>query len=71
MPVLFEKEGRLPGQIVGRSPYLQPVHVIASSSLIGEIAQVRITAAEANSLFGTLAEPSAQRRAQAPAAAGA
>ncbi len=28
--VLFEKPGRHPGQIVGRSPYLQPVHVIGT-----------------------------------------
>jgi tRNA-2-methylthio-N6-dimethylallyladenosine synthase len=53
--VLFEKPGRLPGQVVGRSPYLQPVHVMAPSSLIGEIATVRITGVEANSLSGTLA----------------
>src|SRR5262247_2893126 len=33
--VLFEKAGRYPGQIVGRSPYLQPVQVMAPSSLIG------------------------------------
>ena len=52
--VLFEKSGRLPGQIVGRSPYLQPVQVMAPSSLIGEIATVRITGVGSNSLFGTL-----------------
>jgi len=52
--VLFEKPGRLPGQQAGRSPYLQAVHVMAPSSLIGEIASVRITGVGANSLFGTL-----------------
>ena len=30
--VLFEKPGRLPGQLVGRSPYLQPVQVMAPPS---------------------------------------
>jgi tRNA-2-methylthio-N6-dimethylallyladenosine synthase len=54
LDVLFEKPGRHPGQLVGRSPYLQPVHVIAPSSLIGEIASARITGVEANSLSGTL-----------------
>jgi tRNA-2-methylthio-N6-dimethylallyladenosine synthase len=54
LDVLFEKPGRHPGQLVGRSPYLQPVHVIAPSSLIGEIASARITSVEANSLSGTL-----------------
>jgi tRNA-2-methylthio-N6-dimethylallyladenosine synthase len=52
--VLFEKPGRLPGQVVGRSPYLQPVQVMAPSSLIGDIATVRITGIGSNSLFGTL-----------------
>jgi tRNA-2-methylthio-N6-dimethylallyladenosine synthase len=52
--VLFEKPGRLPGQIVGRSPYLQPVQVVAPSSLIGEIAAVRVTGVGSNSLFGAL-----------------
>ena len=53
--VLFEKPGRHPGQIVGRSPYLQPVPVMAPASLIGEIAPVTITEVSTNSLFGTLA----------------
>jgi tRNA-2-methylthio-N6-dimethylallyladenosine synthase len=67
--VLFEKPGRLPGQIVGRSPYLQPVQVMAPSSLIGEIATVGITGVGSNSLFGALA--SAREREPAPAAMGA
>jgi tRNA-2-methylthio-N6-dimethylallyladenosine synthase len=68
--VLFEKDGRLPGQIVGRSPYLQPVHVMAASSLIGEIAAVTITEIGANSLFGTLVAPPAQHAAPALAMLG-
>jgi tRNA-2-methylthio-N6-dimethylallyladenosine synthase len=67
--VLFEKPGRLPGQIVGRSPYLQPVQVMAPSSLIGEIAAVGITGVGSNSLFGTLAP--ALARVPAPAEMGA
>jgi tRNA-2-methylthio-N6-dimethylallyladenosine synthase len=63
--VLFERTGRHPGQIVGRSPYLQPVQVEAPSSLIGEIASVTITEVASNSLFGALA------REPALAAAGA
>jgi tRNA-2-methylthio-N6-dimethylallyladenosine synthase len=53
--VLFEKEGRHPGQIVGRSPYLQPVQVMAAKTLIGRVASVTITEVSSNSLFGTLA----------------
>ncbi len=59
--VLFEKPGRLPGQLVGRSPYLQPVNVMAEASLIGELAAVTITRAGPNSLFGELAHPAPHR----------
>src|SRR5262249_49352669 len=55
--VLFEKAGRLPGQLVGRSPYLQPVQVMAPAALVGEVVAVTITRAGANSLFGELASP--------------
>jgi tRNA-2-methylthio-N6-dimethylallyladenosine synthase len=55
LPVLFEKPGRHPGQVIGRSPYLQGVHVTGPQSLIGRIAAVAITAAERNSLAGALA----------------
>jgi tRNA-2-methylthio-N6-dimethylallyladenosine synthase len=54
--VLFEKPGRHKGQIVGRSPYLQPVPVAAPQSLIGEIATVIITETAGNSLMGTLVQ---------------
>jgi tRNA-2-methylthio-N6-dimethylallyladenosine synthase len=54
--VLMEKPGRDPGQLVGRSPYLQPVHVPAPEALIGAMVPVTITQTIANSLFGTLAE---------------
>jgi tRNA-2-methylthio-N6-dimethylallyladenosine synthase len=53
--VLFERPGQRPGQIVGRSPYLQPVHVMAPSSLIGDIHAVTIDDVGSNSLFGHLA----------------
>ena len=54
-PVLFEKTARETGQIMGRTPYQQPVHVIAQPSLIGSVADVRIERRTANSLHGTLA----------------
>jgi tRNA-2-methylthio-N6-dimethylallyladenosine synthase len=52
--VLLEKPGRHPGQLVGRSPYLQPVNVMAPADLIGEIVPVRIVEVGPNSLFGVL-----------------
>src|ERR1700716_2094502 len=63
--VLFEKPGRHAGQIVGRSPYLQPVVVTAPTSMIGEIAAVTVTEASANSLFGALAEAPGEAGARA------
>jgi len=54
--VLFEKAGKYPGQLVGRSPYLQPVHVAASAALIGEIRRVSIHDIDRYSLFGDLVE---------------
>jgi tRNA-2-methylthio-N6-dimethylallyladenosine synthase len=65
--VLFEKPGRYAGQLVGRSPYLQPVQVAAPGAMIGMIATVTITEVASNSLFGTLAHTSALE----PALAGA
>jgi tRNA-2-methylthio-N6-dimethylallyladenosine synthase len=53
--VLFERAGRHPGQLVGRSPYLQPVQVDAAPALIGTTTPVTITEIASNSLFGTLA----------------
>ena len=54
LPVLFTGPGRHPGQIVGRSPFLQPVHVTGPTELIGKEIPVRIVAALPNSLSATL-----------------
>jgi tRNA-2-methylthio-N6-dimethylallyladenosine synthase len=58
LDVLCTGPGRRPGQISGRTPYLQPVHVTGSAALIGRIVPVRIDDARPNSLGGSLAEPS-------------
>ncbi len=58
VPVLFEKQGRHPGQAIGKSPYLQSVHVNNGEHLIGTLAEVKIVDAGPNSLSGELvAEP--------------
>lgn len=54
LDVLFEKPGRNPGQLIGRSPYLQSVHVTAPDRLLGQIVPVRIESAARNSLAGAL-----------------
>jgi tRNA-2-methylthio-N6-dimethylallyladenosine synthase len=54
IPVLFERPGRRAGQLVGRSPYLQPVHAEAARDLLGRIMPVEISAAGPNSLSGVI-----------------
>jgi len=59
LPVLFEKAGTKPGQAIGRSPWLQPVHVENARNLIGRIRDVRIAQVLSNSLKGELVEQNA------------
>jgi len=54
LPVLFEASGRNPGQLTGRSPYLQPVHVEATDDALGQILDVHITEAGGTSLKGVI-----------------
>ena len=54
LDVLFERPGRNPGQIVGRSPYLQAVHALGTPDLIGRIVPVTIESAAKMSLAGRL-----------------
>ncbi len=56
LPVLLEKPGRHDGQLVGRSPYLQAVHLSAPEALLGTIAPVTIEGVKSNSLAGRLAD---------------
>ena len=66
-PVLFEKPGREKGQAVGRSPYLQPVHVDGAADLIGQLREVRIASVMPNSLRGELLGDRPPRPHRAPA----
>jgi tRNA-2-methylthio-N6-dimethylallyladenosine synthase len=60
LPVLITGPGRYPGQIAGRSPYLQPVHLQGPLALTGQEIPVRILSAHTNSLAGaTLTERAA------------
>jgi tRNA-2-methylthio-N6-dimethylallyladenosine synthase len=58
--VLFERAARNPGQIVGRTAYLQPAHVFASPDIIGRVLPVTIGSLERYSLLGELAGAAAQ-----------
>lgn len=52
LPVLLEKPGRVEGQLMGRSPYLQPVHVKGEKAQIGSLKDVHIDGVGTNSLSG-------------------
>jgi tRNA-2-methylthio-N6-dimethylallyladenosine synthase len=53
-PVLFERRGTRPGQLVGRGPWMQAVHAQAPDRLIGRLVDVAIAGGGANSLAGTV-----------------
>ena len=55
LPVLWERPGRRPGQLIGRSPYLQAVWAQAPAELIGRITPALMAEAGPNSLHGRLA----------------
>ncbi|MGQ4274339.1 tRNA (N6-isopentenyl adenosine(37)-C2)-methylthiotransferase MiaB [Terrihabitans sp. B22-R8] len=61
MDVLFDRAGRHPGQVAGRSPFLQPVQMEAPDVKIGDIVSVRILSNGRNSLFG---EPALVKQSQ-------
>ena len=50
--VLFERSGRIPGQLTGKSEYLHAVHADCSESLLGRIIPVKVIRSEPNSLAG-------------------
>lgn len=52
MPVLFEQKGRHKGQLIGRTPYMQNLHIETESANINKIIDVEVTEATTNSLSG-------------------
>jgi len=52
VPVLFAEPGRRPGQMLGKSPWLQSVYVEGGAEMIGRLVNVRLLAAYALSLAG-------------------
>jgi tRNA-2-methylthio-N6-dimethylallyladenosine synthase len=54
VPVLFAEPGRKPGQVVGKTPWLQSVHADGPARLIGRIVDTRLIEGHANSLAGEI-----------------
>ncbi|RJG55202.1 tRNA (N6-isopentenyl adenosine(37)-C2)-methylthiotransferase MiaB [Sphingobium terrigena] len=50
--ILLERTGRFPGQLIGKTPWLQSVHVTAPDHVIGDMIDVDIISAGPNSLAG-------------------
>jgi tRNA-2-methylthio-N6-dimethylallyladenosine synthase len=56
LPVLWERAGKHPGQVAGRSPYLQAVHADGDETLLGAVTPAKIVAAGPNSLASVINE---------------
>lgn len=54
LPVLLERRGRHEGQLVGRTPYNQAIHVSAPAANLGSIAEIAVTGIASHSLTGTI-----------------
>ena len=54
MPVLFDRRGEKPGQLLGKTPYMQSVYVDAPERLFGQIIDVEINRAFQNGITGTI-----------------
>jgi tRNA-2-methylthio-N6-dimethylallyladenosine synthase len=65
LPVLFEREGKFAGQVIGKSPYLQSVHVRDAAHLMGQLVNVHISEAFDNSLAGEVVPDGAELRKRA------
>lgn len=51
--ILLERKGKHEGQLIGKSPWLQSVHVFATDAMIGDMIAVDLVSAGPNSLAGT------------------
>ena len=68
VPVLFAEAGRKPGQLIGKTPWLQSVYAEGNARLIGRIVDVRLIDGHANSLAGEIVTRPGGRRVSDPAA---
>ena len=56
VPVLYARDGRHAGQLIGKTPWLQPVHANASPAAAGQVLETRIQALAPNSLAGVICD---------------
>jgi tRNA-2-methylthio-N6-dimethylallyladenosine synthase len=54
LPILFDRAGRMEGQVHGRTPYMQAIHVDGPARIIGQEMSATITKVGMNSLTGQI-----------------
>ena len=54
--ILLERQGKLDGQLIGKTPWLQSLHIISPDLKIGDLVDVEVTQAGPNSLSGQIRE---------------
>tara|TARA_R110001599_G_scaffold26390_3_gene93020 strand:- start:10388 stop:11725 length:1338 start_codon:yes stop_codon:yes gene_type:complete len=54
--ILLERQGKLDGQLIGKTPWLQSLHIISPDLKIGDMVEVEIARAGPNSLTGEIKE---------------
>ena len=52
----LERKGKLDGQLIGKTPWLQSVHIISPDLEIGDLVEIDVTQAGPNSLTGQIRE---------------
>ena len=62
VPVLLDRTGKHEGQLLGKSPYMQSVHVNGAEEYAGRIVDIAITGAFQNSLAGVPATHQPERK---------
>ena len=60
--ILFERPGKYAGQLIGKTPYMQSVHVVDSLHLMNQYADVVIMDAMPNSLAGKLIHTTTEKK---------
>ena len=54
--ILLERQGKLDGQLIGKTPWLQSLHIVSPDLKIGDLVEVEVTRAGPNSLTGEIRE---------------
>ena len=62
MTVLLDRDGKFDGQLLGKTPYMQSLHVLDAENYRGKLVEVRIMGATLNSVSGEIIQPTNNQR---------